>query len=760
MDPWLLTFVEVASAFAAGVVVGGLAVHHASKSAKATEAETAAVEEVASEPEPVAATEELPAPKPQPRPATKLGVRLFSSLDPVREMRAWLTEVRRREERDSTDAPDVLELFLARRLEEAGLADERFSLPGLRVVRPHTSGMFYLRLPKGETTFGETLAMYTLEAALNAGVLAEEIFSLRPPKDECEIYAALDTLSQRITAQVSNLHAPEREGDGEWGARLALSHAIECLRLPYRLNTSFRMNLAEGVAAIEFEVTPEEVFPGSALVADAGIVPTTPDMRLRARTDYSMRLVVLLAECAFAASERLSHVWVAAIERTPESHACLISAALDREAIEGFANDPVADVESLLACTDTHIKLEDGKLMPCSQNFSLDEERFCPPSRYEPVGLSARKLTPEEAEALGTPFVRGLEIDEAALREQLAENVAKRISPDGQSSCEEAVRAVLELSHETSDETLRHSATRTAQRLVEGTLEPEPLAVIEALCDDDGLVEAVTSAQNLLVGGRHEEAAEVVTRALAPIDAAGAYRDSATDEWRAFSNYVDRVLYNLTFSREGVETHLVPETYVEAVLTRSMALLVSGHGDEAVTLARRAAAICPMSSIVRLHLIQCLDFIGSSEEARLQLIMLLSQAHDPEGLGFGYYRMAMVLFQEGKVTAARAAYQRALAFMPSEAAEAFRTMGAMMIFPNVAISGELPSKEVERVLAAEGIPFAPTKEVTQAFMKAARASLDAEIFPVARDFMRVLGTISKDDVLFGVFRSLEDEPDR
>ena len=745
----LLTFVEVASAFAAGVIVGGLAVRHAHK---ASDADTNA-NVVASEPEAEVTPSATETPYKPSRPATELGRKLFSALDPVYEIRAWLREVR------ATEEPDMLRLFLARKLEETGLADESFALPGLKVVRPHTNGMFYLRLPKGEISYGMTLSMFSLEAALNAGVLAEEIFSQRPPKDEREIYAALDTLTQRITAQISDLNVASREGDGEWAARLALSRSIECLRLPYRLNTSFRMNLSEGVAAIEFEVTPEEIFPKSALVADAGIVPTTPDMRLRAQADYTMRLVTLLAECAFAASERITRVWVAAIERTPEAHTCLISCAFGREALESFVNDPIADVESLLASAGATINIKDGKLTGCAQGFSLDEERFCPPDRYEPVGLSLRLLGPEEAEALGTAEVRGLEIDEATRRERLAEDVAMRISPDGQTSCEEAVRAVLGLSQETSDEALRRTATRTAERLVEGTLDPDPIAIIDALCDD-GLEDAVASAQKLLVNGRQDEAADVMTRALAPLDAAGAYQDSATDEWRAFSSYVDRVLYNLMFARDDVKTHLVPESYIEAILTRSMALLTSGHGEEAVVLARRAAAICPMSSIVRLHLIQCLEFIGNFAEARQQLIMLLSQAHDPEGLGFGYYRMAMILLHEGKTMAARAAYQRALTFMPADATEALRAMGIFIIGPGAALSGNLTVQETERALAAEGIPFAPTKEVTNAFMKAARASLDAEIFPVARDFMRVLGAISKDDVLFGVYRSLEDEPDR
>lgn len=50
--------------------------------------------------------------------------------------------------------------------------------------------------------------------------------------------------------------------------------------------------------------------------------------------------------------------------------------------------------------------------------------------------------------------------------------------------------------------------------------------------------------------------------------------------------------------------------------------------------------------------------------------------------------------------------------------------------------------------------------MSEVFFEGLRASLDQEIFPVARDFMSNLGTMSRDDVYFGILRSLEDAPDR
>ena len=45
-------------------------------------------------------------------------------------------------------------------------------------------------------------------------------------------------------------------------------------------------------------------------------------------------------------------------------------------------------------------------------------------------------------------------------------------------------------------------------------------------------------------------------------------------------------------------------------------------------------------------------------------------------------------------------------------------------------------------------------------MEAAGAAVDAERFAVARDVLQSLCSILRDDALFGVLRSIEDEPDR
>ena len=75
------------------------------------------------------------------------------------------------------------------------------------------------------------------------------------------------------------------------------------------------------------------------------------------------------------------------------------------------------------------------------------------------------------------------------------------------------------------------------------------------------------------------------------------------------------------------------------------------------------------------------------------------------------------------------------------------------------LSEEVSGEEAEAVLEAYDIPVSPTDRTSEVFYECAQASLDAEVFPVARSFAAILGAFSGDDIITGLVRSLEDAPD-
>lgn len=138
------------------------------------------------------------------------------------------------------------------------------------------------------------------------------------------------------------------------------------------------------------------------------------------------------------------------------------------------------------------------------------------------------------------------------------------------------------------------------------------------------------------------------------------------------------------------------------------------------------------------------------------LCRLLSLAHDPESIGFGYLRMSQLQWREGHVLAAQACYQRACRTLPGAALVAGLAVVALLGQVGAASQGRLSEDAERSALVGEGIPVAPTHEVGEALLAAARAAVDAGIFWVARDLVRTLCSLFRDDVTFGILRSLED----
>lgn len=676
---------------------------------------------------------------------------------------------------DETPIPSGIELYLAHRLRESGLFDEGLEMPRLHIVRPHASGMFYLRVEQAQTSYAAMLVVLRIEAALNAVRFASRYYDSPATITEREVMTLQRRIASSIVAQVPPIDEPledEPEGqpDGEWEVRHGISKAIESFQLPYRLEAAFRTNVADGNVAFEVKLTPSEVFPrevyqrpsvAGALAAHRPI-PTTRQMRRQMASDYALRLALLLAASAFRQSKLIKHVWVAGTLDTATRHDCYFSMDFDRWRFAKIDLEDVDDLPRTLHPFCPTMRLEEGFLRPVTQSFSLNESRFCPPRRFESVSLSSRTLQGPLADALGTNHVSGLAIDEAEKREAVADDIVRHlVHPNSENATAHNVHAILQIAGDDPDPSVRSAAERTAGALVRGDVKEDPLSLVEEFVSGDDLTRAVKAAQAALGRKDGERARAILSAVLSPIDDAGLYQDSEHVIWRYFAAFVDRALFNRLDAAAGRTVMLVPASYFSAHLMLGMALMATNHPDEAERHARLLVRIAPLDTQAHLQLIRTLEMQGKDDEATDALRQLLRVAHDPQSVGTAYYRMAFFQWKAGNALAAQACYALAMRYLPGSAQMVMMEMATLAMQSGTlgqAMQRELSDQEVADTLEAHDIPQAPTDRVSEAFFECARASLDAEIFPVARNFLSTLAAFAPDDVIVGMMKSLEDAP--
>lgn len=685
--------------------------------------------------------------------------RLATSSDPVRALRAFVADVRSRtESAEAGLAPSALETYLAERLDEADLAGaDGVSLPSFRVVRPTTSGLFYLRMDDEEVPWLAKLKLLRVEAALNAALLA----TLGLPDADAasleELVAFEGRCARSVVAQAPRLAArQETPARGEWAVRSAISEAIESARLPHRLTARFRVNVAGGRAAFEVDVVSPRIWAATACVDGLGIVATTAEMRRRAASEYNLRVGVMLAGYALAVAPELTEVWVAGVEDSGSAHTCCYSARITRAQLEGLDLAGSVDPWAVMRAAGARVDGRDRVLTPVSQGFSLDDELLCPARRWQPVELSEERLSPGRAHELGAERRCDLAIDEAAGRRRAADELVRRLGD----STAQNVAALLAVGNEDAPEDVRAAARRCVEALIEGDLPDDPLAIVEAFVGDGALQRGIGEAREVFSARDFEAAEKRARSALAPVDEAGTYADAPGLTWRAFDTYADRVLYNRLVAAPGERVRLAPDAYPEGHLIVSACALGRGDVGDALAHARLAREVAPLSTQVSLHLAQCLEASGDAQAAADELRRVLSLAHDGETIGLAYLRMSQLQWQAGHVLAAQACYQLACARLGAPVLVAGLAMVALIGQVGSASGSSLAQEQVEGALAAEDIPLAPTEEVGTALLEAAGAAVDGELFGVGRDVVRALCSVLRDDVILGVYRSLEDEPDR
>lgn len=621
------------------------------------------------------------------------------------------------------------------------------------------------------------------------------------------------------TSANANARTDSTTNASEWAVRHFISYALETLALPIRLEANWRVNVAAGNIGLTFEAPAQSLFPPF-LTINKQLVKATPEMLNMCASAYTLRLGVLLASICFDASPQIQHVWIAAERKVHMQTQTLLSVDFDRARFENAYREDTSDLVGFYRAFVPSYSLENCSLQPTSPLFSLDEARFCPEARYGSMYDSTKKLNPMQAHALGCTHASHLAIEEDEKRAEIMRAlVPKLLSCDQENACSHNVSVLMELANNTPDEAVRKACKRSAKSLIDGTLENTPGAIAKAFVHGDELNVAVGRAVAACNKNDFTSCIEVLTPCLKAIDKQGLYQDSDLIKWRYFNNYIDRALYNKQYeqvelqqtirdvrlkalelkgpklenlsqslnfpslmnvdfsasdaSGKGFGTRasasapsttqelsliLVPDAYYECLLGLSVAWAQLEHFDKALDYVARLIKIAPVDAQAHVQLIKCLMGLGHVKEAKAELYQYMEIAYAPEALALCYYQMSRIQIMENHKLAAEACLASAMHYMPH------LSQIVQIEFPDGSTTDlkgfrdRLSKKELREILKTQDIPPAPTPEIKHFVYEGTKASIDAGLFGVARNFASFLGILASDDVVMGIIRSIEKDP--
>ena len=213
--------------------------------------------------------------------------------------------------------------YAARALEAAGAGDLRpiVASTGADVVRLSSTHLWWMRFPADADPEVKD-ALLAVEAALNRIqlVLDGDAPADDAACDEAGFLAlrspaalAADALDGHMRPNpLASFHGAELPRGGEWDVRTRIARACERLRLPFRLEYRYDVDVAGGCVAVELALPKAGWFPSERRVGGRPV--DCRDLRGAFVALYGLRLSALLAACAFGSSVAVTRCIVTAFD--------------------------------------------------------------------------------------------------------------------------------------------------------------------------------------------------------------------------------------------------------------------------------------------------------------------------------------------------------------------------------------------------------------------------------------------------------------
>lgn len=610
--------------------------------------------------------------------------------------------------------------YAARALEAAGAGDLRpiVASTGADVVRLSSTHLWWMRFPADSDPEVKD-ALLAVEAALNRIqlVLDGDAPADDSACDEAGFLAlrspaalAADALDGHMRPNpLASFHGAELPRGGEWDVRTRIARACERLRLPFRLEYRYDVDVAGGRVAVELALPKAGWFPSERRVGGRPV--DCRDLRGAFVALYGLRLSALLAACAFGSSVAVTR--------------CVVTA---------FDGD-----------------LGGQPVMSCEFDRRRFSRRTVPALRRD---LAHPAATPEElARALAADVT--MDLSEGALRP-----VEPRRMPGLGAARDDAWRD-RPLSGRLSD--LVKARTGADIDVYHDDF-PDELEEVRAICSE----EAETPVMAVM---RLEELCDRVLQALegrgglegrsplwsnsSPVRMLMAHAPAGGTCQTGVEGARDPL--GITGDHDpqpapASRFYQLPDAFYEAKDAISRRYSDLGDFAQAMAVADQCVALAPTSVPPRVRRAVLLGDHGDFAQAETELKVILTMLVDPDDTGFCLYRLAFAYWRQQKVPQAASAYVLA-ARSPRIGDQARLELADLLREEGVT---EPTPEQADGVLAADGVQLPPNRALLDTLGEAS-ARLTDEGFPVAAwRPLKMLADRENNDDLHAVANSLRD----
>ncbi len=593
-------------------------------------------------------------------------------------------------------------------------------------------------------------------------------------------------------------------GSDQLDLRMMFARGCERLRLPYRLEYSFRFDEKIGELVVDVECPTADIMPrlvwvsrdpagaaGEAPALDEDIDISTTAWRRRSPAEcaamasrYAMHLSVVIAAVAFWAGSEITQVivncWHGRDDAGSSNETDVYAAPLTREAQaqdplyiatarfdratfteslasaaqrEAFEADPFAFIG---AFQHTYSLDAAGGLGSVKPLRSLDDPLLHPADAHLKPELDTRPLTEHGMDILRVRRICDLGIYENAQRGDAADEVVMALKLEGK---EAAIDALHDVHDRTENRLMREACLRAEDGIASGMYtDGSDKALHEALTDIYGLQSGLRSAYRLLQTDV-ASASKAVEDMLTSADEQRWFADSPTRRYRYFDSYAARVIYELRCpeSNDGRELRLCSDEYY--LCHYRMAALLSDsldHAEDAIAHAQRCVQLAPSVASSYLRLARCYFCVFDYMSEIDTLKAMLRVAWSPTDIGMALYWLGYAYCLTDKSDIGMACYQRCTDYDQNLADIAVSEAADFLHKRAAETSHTYTKHEIEVLLAREAIDLTQADRNTRYLQQAAGAVLDAGSFGLARNLLGAAEAMLHDDAIPPVLDSLAE----